>query len=52
MRYVMFVCGDGTEPEVDLRADQRHHRPLGHRLLAVTHRVLLLPGAERSERVR
>ena len=41
MRYVMFVCGDGTEPEVDLQAeteawvaemDGRGVRLIGNRL--------------------
>ena len=44
MRYVMFVCGDGTEPEVDLQAateawvaemDERGIRKNGDRLRPV-----------------
>ena len=44
MRYVMFVCGDGTEPEVDLQAateawvaemDGRGIRKTGDRLRPV-----------------
>ena len=44
MRYVMFICGDGTEPEVDLKAetetwvaemDDRGVRKTGDRLRPV-----------------